>query len=110
MAKKKAATAAKLTDPTSNKTTVKKAKKKGDLPGQKVMPHGPKKVPELETIGAEYIEAEAAVEAAKERLHTAEGKAFDTLKKKRLKSYSVAGREFYRKPGGENLGVRKIKQ
>lgn len=89
--------------------SVKKSRRKGDLPGQKVMKHGPKKVPEIEKAAARYADAEARLEAAKEALKTAEGAVFDTLKKKRTRTYTCAGRVFARVSNGEKLSVTKAK-
>ena len=95
----------KASKPATEKKTTKKAKKKGDLPGQKVMKHGPKKIDELEAAGARYADAVAKLDAAKDDVITAEGIIFDIEKKKRVKAYTVAGYCFKRVSGGEKLSV-----
>lgn len=107
MAKKKATN--KPTGATAGTTTKKKGKK-GDLPGQKVMPHGPKKVPELETKGGVYASKVAALQRAKDDLTTAEGAMFDAIDKKRgMKTYTVAGYTFAVRQGAKKLSITKAK-
>lgn len=111
MAKKKSVKPKTAASKAATTKGVKKAKGRQDLPGQKVMPHGPKKIEELEKLGAKYAEAVANEERvkadAKEKVQAAFGAVQDALKKKRAKSYTVAGWKFSIVKGADTMIVRK---